>query len=69
MGHVVGAGVDHRQFPVADDVGACAKEGEGAGVVRHDPADQRRDAIRTAIFELHVLDERDHGGALPKLDT
>ena len=56
----VGAGVDHRDLAVADDVGAGAHEGERAGVVGHDTTDQRRQTIAGAVVEGDVPNEGDH---------
>ena len=55
----VGAGIDHRDLAVADDVGAGALEGEGAGVARDDAADQRRQRLGDAVLEGEVAAEGD----------
>ena len=53
----------HGDLAVADDVGACAHEGERTGVVGHDPADQRRQPVTGAVLEGDVADEGDHARA------
>ncbi len=63
---VVGARVNHRDLAAADDVGPRALEGEGPGVVGHHPADQRRDLVAGAVFELEVPDVGDHPPSTPE---
>src|SRR5262249_3605135 len=63
-GQVLGAvraGVDYGHLAAADDMGAGAGEGERAGVLRHHPADPRRDGLGAAVAERHGAHERDHG--------
>ena len=38
----IGAGIDHRDLAIADDIGAGAAEGERAGIARDDAADAGR---------------------------
>jgi len=47
----LGAGIDHRDLALADDIGTGALEGERPGVARDDPADPRRDGFEPAVFE------------------
>jgi hypothetical protein len=58
---LVRARIDDRHLTVADDVGAGALEGEGAGIVGDHPADQRRHLHRRPVVELEVLDEGNAG--------
>ena len=51
------AGVDHCDLAAADDVGAGALEGEGAGILRHDPADHRRQDRNAAVGEIQFAIE------------
>ena len=63
MRRIIRARIDYSDFSGADDVGAGAEEGEGAGIVRHHPADQRGDLIDPTVLKGHVLDEGDHARA------
>jgi len=45
MAGVGGAGIDNRDIAVTDDVGACARIGEGARVGRDDPSYALRNAL------------------------
>src|SRR5437660_2043437 len=47
----LGAGVDHRDLALPDDIGAGALEGERAGIARDNAADARRDPFEPAVFE------------------
>ena len=47
----LGAGIDHRDLALADDIGAGALEGERARIARDDAADPRRHPLEPAVFE------------------
>ena len=49
---IIWAGVDDGDFAVSYYVGACASEGEFAGVVGSDPPHQRGDLLRLAVGHL-----------------
>jgi hypothetical protein len=61
----VWAGIDDCHLAVADDVGAGAPEGEGAGIVGDHAADERCHLHRRAVVELELLDEGNAGHACP----
>jgi len=62
MGVEQRARIDDSDLAVADDVGAGAEVGELAGVLGHDPTDERRDLIDAAIGDIEVADEGDRHG-------
>ena len=64
MRRKVRARVDHGDLALADDVGAGAQIGEGAGIVGHHPSDQGRDLITDSVFEFDLADIGDHGRVL-----
>jgi len=55
------AGVNDGNGAAPDDVGPRAGEGEGAGVRRHDPSDERRYRVAAPIGEVEISNEGDHG--------
>ena len=53
----VGAGIDHRNFVITDDVCSRAPEGEGAGIARDDPAQPGCHRLEPAVFERELAAE------------
>ena len=52
-------GIDHGDVAVAEDVGAGAVQREWTGILRDDPADQRRQLGHCAVFEIELAPKRD----------
>src|SRR5579859_2112389 len=62
----VRSGIDHGDLAMADDVGACAFEREGARIVGDNPSDQRGDLIADAILEGDISYEGYHPPSTPE---
>src|SRR5271163_949970 len=64
------AGIDNRDFAVADNIGPGAAEGERARITRDDAANARRHPLEPAVFERKFAAERDldsHARRLPEI--
>jgi len=53
------AGIDHGDLVAADQIGAGALEGIGAGIVGDDTADQRAHHLNGTVFDRQVFVEID----------
>ena len=49
----VGAGIDHRDLALADQIGLRAVISEGGGVVREDPRDARLELLQLRVRRVH----------------
>src|SRR5271165_299402 len=55
----IGAGVDHCDLTMADDISPGTPEGEGAGIARYNAPDHRCDRLQPAVFEREFATKGD----------
>ena len=56
---VIGAGINDRNFPVANEIGVGALEGKGTAVIGDQTANAGSQFARHTVFKLHVSFEGD----------